>query len=102
MDRSVPFYLKDNNEDKAMKNEQVNQIAKASYNNHAALAAADRCGCYFCQKIFPTTEVTQWVDQQRTGICPYCGMDTLLTNTQDIKPLALRRIYKMMFRPWSP
>lgn len=42
------------------------------------------CGCFYCRKIFFSSEITEWViadnpmDRRGTAICPYCGVDAVI------------------------
>lgn len=45
---------------------------------------ANKCGCFYCLSIFPSSEVTEFWDSQKTAVCPKCGIDSLLFDSQDI------------------
>jgi hypothetical protein len=36
------------------------------------------CGCFHCLKIFSPAEITEWIDDDDTALCPYCGIDSVL------------------------
>ncbi|MEH6993745.1 cytoplasmic protein [Neobacillus drentensis] len=36
------------------------------------------CGCFHCLKIYSPSEITEWVDDDDTALCPYCGIDSVL------------------------
>lgn len=36
------------------------------------------CGCFHCLNIFPPSEIVEWTDQQNTALCPHCGVDGVL------------------------
>jgi hypothetical protein len=38
----------------------------------------EKCGCFYCLKIFHPSEITDWCDNENTAICPYCGIDSIL------------------------
>ena len=61
------------------------QIAHAYSNNHKPELEKDRlCGCFYCLRIFDPQEIEHWIiadnpcDQRGTGICPYCGIDSVI------------------------
>lgn len=46
--------------------------------HQAEVLGSDECGCFYCLRIFATTEITEWIDEGTTAMCPYCGIDALL------------------------
>ena len=51
--------------------------------NHASrhrveIEASARCGCYFCFRTFPHTDIKAWVDSNQTALCPNCGIDAVI------------------------
>ena len=41
--------------------------------NHDQIEQSKQCGCFFCRRIFPTSEVTDYVSREEsTALCPYC------------------------------
>lgn len=50
----------------------------ASFRNLPKIRLSSECGCFYCLKKFPPTEIKSWADQEETAICPYCGMDSVL------------------------
>lgn len=61
---------------------------KAAYENWESVKNSDLCGCYFCGRIFPSSEVTDndWVPDRhgRTVICPYCSIDSVIGDVSGI------------------
>ena len=40
-----------------------------------------QCGCFYCLKIFPPSEITKWVaeeGEQQTAVCPHCSLDSVI------------------------
>jgi hypothetical protein len=48
--------------------------------NRAELNESSLCGCFYCERIFSPTEITEWIDESLTGMCPYCGIDSLIAS----------------------
>ncbi len=48
--------------------------------NHKNQLLKDKtCGCFYCLAIFDPKEITEWIsDSNGTGICPYCGVDSII------------------------
>jgi hypothetical protein len=42
------------------------------------ILASDICGCFYCRQIFAASEITNWVDQNETALCPKCGIDSVI------------------------
>lgn len=39
----------------------------------------DKCGCFFCLRIFNPNEIVDWIeDEKGTAICPYCDIDSVI------------------------
>ena len=52
---------------------------KYSSNHRNQLLTDKKCGCFYCLKIFSPKEIIDWVeDIGGTGICPYCGTDSII------------------------
>jgi hypothetical protein len=43
-----------------------------------AIEGADRCGCFYCERTFASSEIDVWVDHDRTALCPHCGIDSVV------------------------
>lgn len=49
----------------------------------AEIIDSERCGCFYCEEIFSSSEIKEWVDKrrpenERTALCPYCGIDSVI------------------------
>jgi hypothetical protein len=45
--------------------------------NRAELERSDACGCFYCERIFHPNEINEWTDDEKTALCPYCGIDSV-------------------------
>lgn len=52
------------------------------------------CGCYHCLRIFPYKTITEFWDEGRTPVCPYCGVDSIAIATEDMS-ITLERLKAM-------
>ena len=44
--------------------------------NREQIERSKQCGCFFCCRIFPASEVTYYVSREEpTALCPYCYTD---------------------------
>ena len=41
------------------------------------------CGCYFCLTVVKGSEITDWIDQGQTALCPRCMLDAVIPNCSD-------------------
>ena len=48
------------------------------FRNRSLLGRATLCGCFYCLKEFSCGQITEWVDNGETALCPYCGIDAVL------------------------
>lgn len=38
-----------------------------------------RCGCFYCLKIFHPNEIIEWIDEPgKTALCPFCEIDSVI------------------------
>ena len=63
-----------------------------------ALTYADKCGCFHCKRIYDPRKITEWVDHGKTALCPYCGIDAVIPDTEDY-PLTTAFL-KKMYQKW--
>lgn len=61
--------------------EQIKNAPIQSMKNRKLLEATNECGCYSCLKIFETKLIKNWTDQNQTAICPFCGTDSVIVET---------------------
>ena len=48
-------------------------------NNAASLQKDKKCGCFYCLKIFPPSEIKSIIcEGEGTALCPYCGVDSVI------------------------
>ena len=50
-----------------------------SKNNKPMLKKDKKCGCFYCLRIFDTSEIKEWIeDENGTALCPFCGIDSVI------------------------
>ena len=62
----------------------IDNVTRFSFNNVEELDRTEMCGCYFCIRIFPVSEVTDFVDNGITALCPNCDIDAILPGVTSI------------------
>jgi len=62
------------------KSEEDDIIKAHEYSSHhkKALLKDKICGCFFCLKIFSPKEITDWIDNDNTALCPHCSIDAVI------------------------
>ena len=63
-----------------LQDSQLPHIAahKHSSRHRAELEASTICGCFYCLRTFPQTEIADWIDDEQTAICPYRLVDSVI------------------------
>ena len=56
-----------------------------SFKNRQEIEQSTKCGCFNCQRIYCPTEVEDYVDEGKTALCPYCGIDSVIGDASDIQ-----------------
>ena len=72
----------------------LESIHKHSSRHRELLARSERAGCFYCQRFFSPSEITEWVDGHQvetgdtadgvTALCPHCGIDAVLPSSAPI------------------
>ena len=66
-------------------------------NKHKERVLASRkVGCFYCQTIFSPTEIKEWTIDE-CALCPYCGIDSVLPESEDLTPEFLQEMNKYWF-----
>ena len=69
----------------------LKKLRDKSRRNRSALAESRICGCFHCLNEYPFAQITEWIDDGNTAICPFCGIDAVLgfeTPTTDAQLLS--------------
>ena len=73
----------------------------ATTHNRESIERSKMCGCYYCESIFPVTELTDdnYVDGGTTACCPHCDMDTVYGDASGIEltPEKLKKLHRRWF-----
>ncbi|AMT70524.1 cytoplasmic protein [Mycobacteroides immunogenum] len=69
-------------------------------NNRSALSRSDVCGCFYCLAIYSPSAITEWTDYDDSGLCPKCGIDSVLAKASGypITTTFLTRMHTRWFR----
>ncbi len=51
---------------------------KFSYLNREQIESSPFCGCFYCLETFHSSEIVEWVDEEKTALCPKCGIDSVI------------------------
>lgn len=46
--------------------------------HRAEVLASEVCGCFYCLKTYPPSEIAEWTDDGDTALCPKCGIDAVI------------------------
>ncbi|MFN4151966.1 MAG: hypothetical protein ACK4IX_13580, partial [Candidatus Sericytochromatia bacterium] len=87
-----------------MKIEDLKKAHKHSSNHRSEIINSNIVGCFYCLKIFPSSEIDDWIDQDKNNIgqcatCPYCSIDSLIGDKSNypINKYFLSRMNKYWF-----
>lgn len=76
---------------------------QAVFNRHS-LAEADKCGCFFCQKVFSPDEIKEYHPERgfegATALCPHCGIDSVIPDNGLFCPGGNEAFLKAMHEHW--
>lgn len=62
-----------------MNSTDVELAHNRSINHREEILASDKCGCFFCLKIYEPSNIHAWTDSDQndvgqTALCPRCGI----------------------------
>jgi len=72
--------------------------------NEEALRGSAVAGCFYCCQIFRPAEIEDFLDGERTALCPRCGIDSVIGDRSGI-PITdqfLRRMHAYWFERTVP
>jgi hypothetical protein len=63
-----------------MSNEKdIIEAHKYSSNHQKNIINDKTCGCFYCLKTFPPSQIEVWInDIEGTALCPNCGIDSVI------------------------
>lgn len=83
--------------------EQLLHAHMYSIYNDEPVKKSDMCGCFYCCRVFPASEVDETItepgNRPDTALCPYCGIDSVLPDAdwKDLSPEFLDKMYDHFF-----
>jgi hypothetical protein len=46
--------------------------------HRAEVEGSSLCGCFYCFATFPPTDISEWIDDGQTALCPKCEIDSVI------------------------
>ncbi len=62
---------------------RLSAVHKLCTRNREALEKTERAGCFYCLFTFAPAEIEEWLPREETALCPRCGIDSVLTETEE-------------------
>lgn len=74
---------------------------KHASRHRAEIEASARCGCFFCFRTFPSSDIRAWIDAKQTALCPRCGVDSVIGSASNhrLDDAFLRGMHQHFFSP---
>lgn len=82
--------------------ERIHYAHILSIHNRSEIMASSQCGCFSCCRMFPASEVVDFIDERNgdpTAMCPYCMIDSVFGDASglEIKPGFLAKLQNYWF-----
>ncbi len=61
--------------------ERIKEAIKHATSNETEIKKSKKAGCYYCLKVFDASEVIDYLTVERTALCPYCTIDSVLSDS---------------------
>ena len=83
-----------------MINIDLKQIHGHLKNNKDEIKNSEKCGCFYCKKIFKGSEVKDWIKDETgdTAKCPYCLVDSVIGDASGLK--LTEELLEIMNKTW--
>jgi len=65
--------------------------------HRAELENSSYCGCFHCLQVFNPKDIICWIDEDKTALCPLCGIDSVIGDDSGY-PVRDKRFLKAMYR----
>jgi hypothetical protein len=65
--------------------EQFKEIYDFSNHHREEVEKSALVGCFSCLIMFTPNDIFEWVDGERTALCPHCGVDAVLPDTMGVE-----------------
>lgn len=62
----------------------LERVHKHSFCNKEELLKAKKCGCFYCERIYETKKIVEWLKEDNgdyTAFCPYCHIDSVIAES---------------------
>lgn len=81
------------------KSESIQKMHRLCTNNRELIGSHTRCGCFYCRRIYPGREIKIWIDEGKTALCPHCGIDSVIVDSEwgEINDETLKEMYEFWF-----
>ena len=60
----------------------LQQAHDLSIEHRDTVDSSAMCGCYFCISTFKPECIIEWCDNNQTALCPQCGVDAVLPESE--------------------
>ncbi len=67
--------------------------------NREEIERSEMCGCFYCERVFSPSEISNWIDEGYTAMCPHCDIDAVIGSASGlpIEKQFLERMNKVWF-----
>ena len=81
---------------KIIKSDSDSTLHKLSIHNRNLIMKGNDVGCFYCCNIYSKDLITDWIDyNDDTALCPYCGVDSVISRIENINFLDLLKKMKI-------
>lgn len=57
---------------------QLKAAHEHSWKHRSEIQSSGACACFFCLSTFAPSEISEWIDNAQTAMCPRCGIDSVI------------------------
>ena len=64
--------------------DRMKELHRASNDNRPELEKYPHAWCFYCCRKFESKKIKEWIDKKQTALCPHCGVDSVLSQTEKV------------------
>lgn len=87
-----------------IKIEGLKNAHQRSFKNERLKTNCPHAACFYCGRTFASEDVTEWItepnaspDEDRTALCPFCEIDSVIFSETPVDPKFLRAMRRHWF-----
>ena len=61
----------------------IEEATRIAWKNRSKIKEDTVCSCYYCLSKYDGGEISEYLDNEQTAVCPKCGIDSVIPEDVD-------------------